>query len=57
MRRLRTHTYACESGVSPRALAAQALQTAIDGMVEVSTGDREYFFAQLGSADKRMRLR
>ena len=57
MCRLRTHTHACESGGSPRALAAQALQTAIDGMAEVITGNCEYFFAKLGSADRRMRLR
>lgn len=45
MRKLRTHTYAA-IGDCPRAVAARALQEAIDGMAEVITGDREYFYAK-----------
>lgn len=49
MRKLRTHTYGAELGDGPRAVAARALMTAIDGMAEVITGDREHFFAKAHS--------
>jgi hypothetical protein len=46
MEKLRRHTYGGGLGDNPRALAARALMQAIDGMVEVITGDREYFYGK-----------